>query len=60
MRALEPEGRVGVVIVAEHTCMTVRGVQAVGSDTVTSTLLGLLRDDPRSRQEFLTLTGIPR
>jgi GTP cyclohydrolase IA len=56
---LNPKG-VGVVIVAEHTCMTVRGVQAVGADTVTSTLLGSLRDDPRSRQEFLTLTGIPR
>jgi GTP cyclohydrolase I len=54
---LDPKG-VGVVIVAEHTCMTLRGVQAVGSDTVTSTLLGSLRDDPRSRQEFLTLTGV--
>jgi GTP cyclohydrolase IA len=56
---LNPKG-VGVVIVAEHTCMTLRGVQAVGSDTVTSTLLGSLRDDPRSRQEFLTLTGVLR
>ncbi|MFE9040579.1 MULTISPECIES: GTP cyclohydrolase I FolE [unclassified Streptomyces] len=52
---LAPKG-VGVVIQAEHTCMTLRGVRAGGSDTVTSTLLGRLRDDPRSRQEFLALT----
>ncbi|MCE0767415.1 GTP cyclohydrolase I FolE [Pseudonocardia kujensis] len=49
---------VGVVIEAEHTCMTLRGVLAVGSTTVTSTLLGLLREDARSRQEFFVLTGV--
>jgi GTP cyclohydrolase I len=49
---------VGVVIVAEHTCMTLRGAQAIGSSTVTSTLLGRLRQDPRSRQEFLALAGV--
>jgi len=54
---LSPRG-VGVVIEAEHSCMTLRGVRARGSSTVTSTLLGLLREDPRSRQEFLSL--IPR
>jgi GTP cyclohydrolase I len=48
---------VGVVMSAEHSCMTLRGVQAVGSSTVTSTLLGQLRSDPRSRQEFLSLSG---
>ncbi len=48
----------GVVIDAEHTCMTLRGVQATGSRTVTSALLGTLRDDARSRQEFFALTGI--
>lgn len=48
---------VGVVISAEHSCMSARGVQSVGASTVTSTLLGRLRDDPRSRQEFLTLAG---
>src|SRR5919202_774926 len=53
---LEPKG-VGVVIEAEHTCMTLRGVQATGSSTMTSTLLGLLRSDARSRSEFLALTG---
>jgi GTP cyclohydrolase I len=56
-RHLEPAG-VGVVIEAEHLCMTLRGVQAVGSSTVTSTLLGALRDDPRSRAEFFTLAGL--
>ena len=52
---LEPRG-VGVVVEAEHTCMTLRGVQARGTTTVTSTLRGVLRDDPRSRQEFFALT----
>jgi GTP cyclohydrolase IA len=54
---LRPKG-VGVVIEAEHTCMTLRGVQAAGSSTVTSTLLGVLREDARSRQEFFALTGV--
>jgi GTP cyclohydrolase I len=54
---LAPKG-VGVVIEAEHSCMTLRGVQAVGSNTVTSSLLGTLREDPRSRAEFFALTGI--
>lgn len=53
---LSPAG-VGVVIEAEHSCMTLRGVQATGSSTVTSALLGTLRDDARSRQEFFSLTG---
>src|SRR5919202_1794942 len=54
---LRPNG-VGVVIEAEHLCMTLRGVQAVGARTITSTLLGTLREDPRSRAEFFTLTGV--
>jgi GTP cyclohydrolase I len=54
---LVPKG-VGVALEAEHLCMTMRGVQATGARTVTSTLHGLLRTDPRSRQEFLALTGI--
>jgi len=49
---------VGVVIEAEHSCMTLRGVQATGSDTVTSTLLGTLRTDSRSRAEFFALAGV--
>jgi GTP cyclohydrolase I len=51
---LQPRG-VGVVIEAEHTCMTLRGVGARGSTTATSALLGLLRSDARSRAEFLAL-----
>jgi GTP cyclohydrolase IA len=54
---LRPKG-VGVVIEAEHSCMTLRGVQAAGSSTVTSTLLGALREDARSRQEFFALTRV--
>lgn len=53
---LEPRA-VGVVVTAEHSCMTLRGAHATGSSTVTSTLLGQLRTDPRSRQEFLALSG---
>jgi GTP cyclohydrolase IA len=49
---------VGVVIEATHSCMTLRGVGAVGSTTVTSSMLGTLRDDPRSRAEFFALTRI--
>jgi GTP cyclohydrolase I len=56
---LEPKG-VAVVLEAEHLCMTVRGVKADGARTVTSALHGLLRSDPRSRQEFFALTGISR
>jgi GTP cyclohydrolase I len=52
-----PRG-VGVVIEAEHMCMTLRGVQAGGSRTVTSTLLGALREDARSRAEFLAAAAI--
>jgi GTP cyclohydrolase I len=53
---LAPKG-VGVVLEAEHLCMSLRGVRASGSRTVTSALHGLLRDDPRSRAEFLAVTG---
>lgn len=50
---------VGVVLEAEHSCMTLRGVRAHGAKTVTSTLLGTLRADPRSRAEFFALAGVP-
>jgi GTP cyclohydrolase IA len=53
---LRPKG-VGVVLEAEHFCMSLRGVQKPGAKTVTSALHGLVRDDPRTRQEFLSLTG---
>ncbi len=51
---LDPRG-VGVVVEAQHSCMNLRGVRATGSSTVTSTLLGRLREDLRTRQEFLSL-----
>ncbi|MFC7614133.1 GTP cyclohydrolase I FolE [Actinokineospora soli] len=54
---LAPKG-VGVVIEAEHLCMSLRGVRAAGARTVTSTLQGALREDPRSRQEFFALAGV--
>ena len=53
-RTLAPRG-VGVVLEAEHTCMSLRGVQKLGARTVTSALHGLVRDDARTRQEFLAL-----
>jgi GTP cyclohydrolase I len=52
---LSPRG-VGVVIEAEHTCMSLRGAKADGTRTVTSALFGQLRDDPATRAEFLGLT----
>jgi GTP cyclohydrolase IA len=55
---LSPKG-VGVVLEAEHTCMSLRGVAKPGTRTVTSALHGLVRDDPRTRQEFLHLAGRP-
>ena len=54
---LAPRG-VGVVIEAEHLCMSLRGVQAAGSSTVTSALHGLIRDEEKTREEFLALTGV--
>ena len=51
---LDPKG-VGVVIEAEHTCMSLRGALVDGARTVTSALFGRLRDDARSRAEFLSL-----
>ncbi len=52
---LSPKG-VGVVVEAEHLCMAARGVEKAGTRTVTSALRGKVRDDPRTRQEFLDLT----
>jgi GTP cyclohydrolase IA len=52
---LAPRG-VGVVVEAEHTCMSLRGVRATGTRTVTSAMLGTLRTDASSRAEFLALT----
>ena len=51
---LRPQG-VGVVIEAEHSCMTLRGVDVPGARLTTSALLGVVRDDARTREEFLRL-----
>jgi GTP cyclohydrolase I len=51
---LKPKG-VGVVIEAEHSCMTLRGVNTPGASLTTSRLTGVIRDDARTRQEFLRL-----
>jgi GTP cyclohydrolase I len=51
---LAPRG-VGVVLSAEHMCMTIRGVRKPGARTVTSALRGVVRDDARTRQELLSL-----
>src|SRR5689334_4288377 len=51
---LDPKGG-GVVLVSEHSCMTMRGVTTPGSRLTTSHLLGEVRDDPRTRQEFFEL-----
>ena len=56
---LQPKG-VGVVIEADHMCMSLRGVRASGARTLTSALHGVLRHDARSRQEFFALAGGPR
>jgi GTP cyclohydrolase I len=53
---LAPRG-VGVVLSAEHMCMTIRGIRKPGARTVTSALRGSLRDDARTRQEFFSLVG---
>jgi GTP cyclohydrolase IA len=55
-QVLAPKG-VGVVIEAEHSCMTLRGVNTPGARLTTSHLTGVIRDDARTRTEFLRLAG---
>ncbi len=49
---LAPRG-IGVVLEAEHTCMSIRGMRSPGTRTITSRLTGVLRDDANARAEFL-------
>lgn len=57
--AIDADG-VGVMIEARHLCMMMRGVQKQNSMLVTSSLLGVFRDDPTTRHEFLSLVSRPR
>ncbi len=59
----EKLGALGVMVVieAEHTCMTLRGVKKSGAQTVTSAVLGGFRKDPRTRAEAMSLiTGLTK
>jgi len=53
-KGLRPRG-VAVMVEAEHSCMTMRGVMKTGSSTVTTQFTGIFRDDPSERTRFLTL-----
>jgi len=50
---------VGVIVKAEHSCMSIRGVRKEGSLTVTSTMRGAFRSDPASRAELMSLINSP-
>jgi GTP cyclohydrolase IA len=54
VKHLDPIG-VGVIVQAQHTCMTVRGIRAAGTTATTLSLHGSLRDDPREQQKFMAL-----
>ena len=55
-QVLEPRG-VGVIINATHQCMTTRGVHKPGVTMMTSKMLGAFREDPKTREEFMSLVG---
>lgn len=55
-RAINPAG-VGVICQAQHLCMMMRGVEKQHSSTITSAMLGVFRDNPKTREEFLSLVA---
>jgi len=59
LRSVTNAKGVGVIIEAQHLCMMMRGVEKQNSIMTTSVMLGLLREDPRTRAEFLSLVGSP-
>ena len=56
---LNPKG-IAVVIDASHQCMTTRGVNNPESSTVTSAMRGVFKDNPRTRNEFLSFINLPK
>ena len=58
-KVLEPKG-VAVVIDAAHQCMTTRGIHKPESSTVTSCMRGIFKENPRTRNEFLTFIKLPQ
>ena len=58
-RVLEPKG-VAVVIDAGHQCMSTRGIHKTESSTITSRMLGIFRDKPETRAEFMNLINSPK
>ena len=56
---LKPRG-VAVMMEAEHTCMSLRGVQKAGSSTITSQMLGVFKDDPHLHARFISLVRSPQ
>jgi GTP cyclohydrolase IA len=59
LEKVKPLG-VGVVVEARHLCMEMRGAQSKNSPTITSSMRGVFREDPRTRDEFLTFVNGPR
>lgn len=56
---MEPKG-VGVIVEAQHQCMTTRGVRKSGVSMVTSHMIGAFREDSKTRREFLSLVNGPK